>query len=98
MVLFGLALGVLMVYLGGLMAVDICSKDASGTVLGIVGVTSYLGAGFQDIISGRLIEDSRVIVDGQSTYNFDAASLLWIGSAVVSLIFATLVWNVKSPD
>ena len=98
MVLFGLALGVLMVYLGGLMAVDICSKDASGTVLGIVGVTSYLGAGFQDIISGRLIEDSRVIVDGQSTYNFDAASLLWIGSAVVSLILATLVWNVKSPD
>jgi OPA family sugar phosphate sensor protein UhpC-like MFS transporter len=98
MVLFGLALGVLLVYLGGLMAVDICSKDASGTVLGIVGVTSYLGAGFQDIISGQLIEDGRTIIDGQSTYNFDAAGLLWIGSAVVSLILATLVWNAKSPD
>ena len=38
MVLFGVALGVLMVYLGGLMAVDICSKEVSGTVLGVVGV------------------------------------------------------------
>ena len=98
MVLFGLALGVLLVYLGGLMAVDICSKDASGTVLGIVGVTSYLGAGVQDIISGQLIEDGRTIVNGQSAYNFDAVGLLWIGSAVVSLILATFVWNVKSPD
>jgi len=98
MVLFGLSLGVLLVYLGGLMAVDICSKDASGTVLGIVGITSYLGAGFQDIISGRLIEDGQTIIDGQSHYNFDEAGLLWIGSAVLSLILATLIWNVKSPD
>ncbi len=98
MVLFGLALGVLLVYLGGLMAVDICSKDASGTALGVVGVASYLGAGFQDILSGQLIEDAKVIVEGQSVYNFEAAGILWIGSAVVSLILAALVWNAKSPD
>ena len=98
MILFGLALGVLLVYLGGLMAVDICSKDASGTALGIVGVASYLGAGIQDILSGNLIEDSKTIVDGVSVYNFDAAGMLWIGSAVISLVLATLVWNAKSPD
>ena len=98
MAVFGVALGVLMVYLGGLMAVDICSKEVSGTVLGVVGVASYIGAGMQDIITGWLIEDSKVIVDGEAIYNFDAAGMLWFGSAVVSFLLAALVWNVRSPD
>ncbi len=98
MVLFGLALGVLLVYLGGLMAVDICSKEASGTALGIVGVASYIGAGLQDIVSGILIDEAKVVVDGVTIYNFDAAGNLWIGSAIVSLILAALVWSAKSPD
>jgi OPA family sugar phosphate sensor protein UhpC-like MFS transporter len=98
MALFGVALGVLMVYLGGLMAVDICSKEVSGTVLGVVGVASYIGAGMQDIISGWLIEGGKVMVDGQAVYDFGAAGMLWFGSAVVSFILAALVWNVRSPD
>ena len=98
MVLFGLALGVLLVYLGGLMAVDICSKDASGTVLGIVGVTSYLGAGIQDIVSGWLIENGKVLVAGEVQYDFGVAGWLWIGAAAVSTILAALVWNARSPD
>lgn len=98
MVLFGLALGVLLVYLGGLMAVDICSKDASGTALGVVGVASYIGAGLQDILSGYLIEDAKTMVDGQAVYNFDMASWLWIGSAVISMVLAMLVWNARAPD
>jgi OPA family sugar phosphate sensor protein UhpC-like MFS transporter len=98
MILFGLGLGALMVYLGGLMAVDICSKDAAGTALGVVGVASYIGAGLQDIVSGKLINDASTIVNGETIYNFDAAGRLWIGSAVVSLILALFVWNAKSPD
>jgi OPA family sugar phosphate sensor protein UhpC-like MFS transporter len=98
MVFFGVALGVLMVYLGGLMAVDICSKEVSGSVLGIVGLASYIGAGLQDIISGQLIDGGKTVVNGETIYNFDAAGALWIGSAVVSLLLATLVWNVRSPD
>jgi OPA family sugar phosphate sensor protein UhpC-like MFS transporter len=98
MILFGLGVGALMVYLGGLMAVDICSKDASGAALGAIGVASYIGAGVQDIISGRLINDAATIVDGKTIYNFDEAGILWIGATLVSLILATLVWNAKSPD
>ncbi len=98
MILFGFSLGALLVYLGGLMAVDICSKEASGTALGIIGVASYLGAGIQEIVSGELIEGSKTIVAGQTVYNFDTVGLLWIASAVISLILATLVWNVESPD
>jgi OPA family sugar phosphate sensor protein UhpC-like MFS transporter len=98
MVLFGIGVGALMVYLGGLMAVDICSKDASGTALGVIGVASYLGAGLQDIISGWLIDDAKTIVNGVTYYNFDAAGMMWIGSALVSLVLAMFVWNAKSPD
>lgn len=98
MVLFGVSLGALMVYLGGLMAVDICSKDASGTALGVVGVASYIGAGLQDIISGKLIHGATTVVDDVTVYNFDAAGTLWIASAVVSLVLATFVWNARSPD
>jgi len=98
MALFGLGVGALMVYLGGLMAVDICSKDASGAALGAIGVASYIGAGVQDVISGQLINNAAVVVDGETIYNFDAAGTMWIGSAVVSLVLATFVWNAKSPD
>lgn len=98
MILFGVALGVLLVYLGGLMAVDICSKEASGTALGIVGVASYIGAGIQDVLSGYLIEGGKTTVDDATVYDFESAGELWIGSAIVSLVLATLVWNAKSPD
>ena len=98
MALFGLSLGVLLVYLGGLMAVDICSKETSGTALGIVGVASYLGAAFQDILSGVLIEDAKTTIDGQAVYNFDLVGNFWIGAAIFSMLFAALVWNVKSED
>ena len=67
-------------------------------MLGIVGLASYIGAGLQDVISGWLIEDGKTMVDGQAVYNFDAAGMLWIGAAMVSVVLAALVWNVKSPD
>ena len=98
MALFGLSLGVLLVYLGGLMAVDICSKDAAGTALGIIGVASYLGAAIQDILSGYLIENGKQMVAGAAVYDFSAASLLWIGSALVSVMLTLLVWNVRPKD
>lgn len=80
------------------MAVDICSKEVSGAVLGAIGVASYLGAGMQDIVSGILIENAKTVVDDVVVYNFDAAALLWVGSAIVSLLLALFVWNVRSPD
>jgi len=96
--LFGFSLGVLLVYLGGLMAVDICSKDVSGTALGIIGVASYIGAALQDIVSGYLIESEKLLVNGVTVYNFDAAGKLWIGSACISLVLSALVWNPKAEE
>lgn len=93
MVIFGLAIGTLICYLGGLMAVDIASKKALGAALGMVGIMSYLAAGIQDIASGYLIEGNKSIVDGETVYDFSTITIFWIGSAILSVIFALLTWK-----
>jgi len=91
MCVFGVALGVLLVYLGGLIAVDLCSKEVSGTALGVVGIASYVGAAVQDVISGWLVESTHV--NGTVTYDFHAAGMLWIGAAIASFLLPALLWN-----
>lgn len=93
MVIFGLGIGALICYLGGLMAVDITSKKASGAALGIVGIMSYAAAGIQDIASGYLIENNKTIVNNEIVYNFDTITFFWIGSAILSVVLALLVWK-----
>ncbi|WP_299671636.1 MFS transporter [uncultured Polaribacter sp.] len=93
MVLFGLGIGALICYLGGLMAVDIASKKASGAALGIVGIMSYVAAGIQDIVSGYLIENNKAILNGETIYNFDTISVFWIGAGALSVLLALLVWK-----
>ncbi len=93
MVIFGLAIGALICYLGGLMAVDIASKKASGAALGVVGVMSYAAAGIQDIASGYLIENNKTTVNGETLYNFDTISIFWIGAAIASTVLALLTWK-----
>ena len=93
MVIFGLAIGGLICYLGGLMAVDIASKKASGAALGIVGIMSYAAAGIQDIASGYLIENNKTIVAGETLYNFDMISVFWISAAILSVLLALFTWK-----
>ena len=93
MVIFGLGIGALICLLGGLMAVDIASKKASGAALGVVGVMSYAAAGIQDIASGYLIENNKTIVNGETLYNFDTISVFWIGAAIFSVILALFTWK-----
>lgn len=98
MVLFGLAIGVLICFVGGLMAVDFAPKNASGAALGVVGVASYLGAGIQDIMSGWLIEGHKTMINGQDIYDFTYINWFWIGAAAMSVILALLVWNTKHSE
>jgi OPA family sugar phosphate sensor protein UhpC-like MFS transporter len=100
MALFGTAIGVLICFLGGLMAVDIVPRNASGAALGIVGIASYIGAGLQDIISGTLIENNKVLIETTNNinyyqYNFEPAIIFWISASVISFLLATLVWKAK---
>ncbi len=96
--LFGLGLGGLLVFVGGLIAIDICSKRASGAAMGVVGMFSYLGAALQDKVSGRLIEANALTVDGKLTHDFNSVFLFWLGAAIVSVALACLLWNVKAKD
>lgn len=98
MVLFGLGIGVLICFLGGLMAVDIAPRNASGAALGVVGIASYFGAGLQDVMSGVLIEGQKTVLDGVEVYDFTYINWFWIGAALLSVLFALLVWNAKSKE
>ena len=97
MVLFGLSIGVLLCFLGGLMAVDIAPRNASGAALGVVGIASYVGAGVQDVMSGVLIEGHKSVINGVEVYDFTAINWFWIGAAVLSVLCALMVWNAKAP-
>lgn len=91
MVLFGIAIGVLISFLGGLMAIDLVPRKASGAALGIVGVASYAAAGLQNIITGLLM-DTNV---SAGTHDFTYVSIFWLGAAVVSFLLPVLNWKRK---
>lgn len=96
MLIFGLAIGALICFLGGLMAVDIASKKASGAALGIVGIASYVGAALQDLISGFTIQGGKTASAGVTSYDFSIVSWFWIGAAMLSVICALTVWNAQA--
>ena len=98
MVLSGFALGILITFLGGLMAVDIASKKASGAALGLIGIASYIGAGIQDLVSGFLIGANHTSLNGVESYDFSTVKIFWLGAAVLSVIAALFVWNAKAED
>lgn len=90
MVLFGIAIGVLICFLGGLMAVDIVPRRATGAALGVVGMASYVAAGIQDVASGWLIDNNITMVDGVKHYDFTAVGIFWLGAAVISFLLPLL--------
>ena len=90
---FSLSIGVLYCIVAGLMAVDIVPRKATGAALGIVGISSYVAAGLQDITSGYLIQYNTVRVDGVDVYDFGPVSYFWLAAALVSFILPVLNWK-----
>jgi OPA family sugar phosphate sensor protein UhpC-like MFS transporter len=92
----GIGVGGLIVFLAGLIAVDIMPKPAAGTVKGLIGMFAYVGAGTQEWISGFLI-DSHKFVDaaGRTAYDFRPAFYFWIGASLISCLLAATAWNVR---
>lgn len=74
---------------------DISSKKASGAVIGLIGMLSYLGASVQEYVSGRLIEAGKMVVDGQVVHDFTAACIFWLAATVVAVLLSCTLWNVK---
>ena len=100
MVLFGVAIGVLISFIGGLMAIDLVPRKASGAALGIVGIASYAAAGVQNIISGLLLDNNTVEVVNKlgetvTRHDFTYASWFWFAAAVISFLLPMLNWRRK---
>jgi OPA family sugar phosphate sensor protein UhpC-like MFS transporter len=106
LVVYGFGLSGILASLGGLFAIDIAPKKVAGAAMGFIGIFSYLGAGLQDYISGKLIYDSEIKVvfslgdEAQTVYFYDYSVpiVFWVGASVLSLILATSLWKVRARD
>jgi OPA family sugar phosphate sensor protein UhpC-like MFS transporter len=103
MALFGIAIGVLICFVGGLMAVDLVPRKATGAALGIVGLASYAAAGIMNIISGILIDGraQEVVNTAGETikvYDFTYVSIFWIAASVIAFILPIFNWKRKKME
>jgi OPA family sugar phosphate sensor protein UhpC-like MFS transporter len=82
--------------LGGLFAVDLSSKHATGMAMGFIGFASYLGATIQEKVSGFLIQaNTTVLPDGTRHVDFALPVAIWVGASVASMLVAVTMWRVR---
>jgi len=99
MMFFGYTVYALVTYLGGLMAVDICSKKATGAAMGVIGLFSYAGASLQEAVGGHLLNAHKTVgADGKVIYDFTTVGNFWVAASVLALVLPLLVWNAKHED
>lgn len=99
MVFFGYTVYALVTYLGGLMAVDICSKKATGAAMGVIGLFSYAGASLQEAVGGYLINARKTVgPDGKALYDFFVVGNFWVAASVLALVLPLWVWNARHED
>ena len=96
--LFSLSVGVLYCIVAGLMAVDIVPRKATGAALGVVGISSYVAAGLQDVTSGLLIQCNMSVAGGTDSYDFGPVSWFWIIASVISFVLPALNWKKMKSD
>ena len=87
--LFSLAIGVVFCIVAGLMALDIVPRKATGSALGIVGISSYVAAGIQDIVSGFMIQSGSA----SGTYDFVPVALFWMAACLISFLLPVWGWK-----
>lgn len=93
---FSLFIGVLYCVVAGLMAVDIVPRKATGAALGIVGISSYVAAAMQDIVSGYLIQGASAVsasAPSLDVYDFTPAAIFWISACLLSFVLPVLGWK-----
>lgn len=97
MAIFGFGLGVILCFIGGMLAVDLCSQKAAGAAMGVVGLLAYAGAAAQDILNGMLMDASKIMVNGKAVYNFTNIKMFWIVSVICMIILIVpVLWAKKS--
>lgn len=83
--IFSMSIGSIFCLVAGLMAMEMVPRKATGAALGIVGISSYVAAGIQDIVSGYMIQGFG--------YDFGPASIFWVISCALSFILPVIGWK-----
>ena len=97
--LFSFSMGVLYCVIAGLMAVDIVPRKATGAALGVVGISSYIASGLQDITSGYMIQyNSADVLDAagkqlDKIYDFGPVSWFWVAASIIAYVIPILNWK-----
>lgn len=105
--IFTLAICALYCISVGLMALDIVPRKATGAAMGVIGIISYFAAGFQDVVSGYLIQGhtaeevsqtvseavSETVAEADLIYNFTPVSIFWIGACLLSFLLPVINWR-----
>lgn len=97
--LFSFSMGVLYCVVAGLMAVDIVPRKATGAALGVVGISSYIASGLQDITSGYMIQyNTAEIMDTagnvvDKVYDFSPVSWFWVAASIIAFALPILNWK-----
>ena len=86
---FSMAFSVVFCIVAGLMALDFVPRRATGAALGIVGISSYVAAGLQSIVSGYLIQGNAA--DG--VYNFLPVSVFWTIACLIAFVLPVIGWK-----
>ena len=86
---FSLFIGTVYCVVAGLMALDFVPRRATGAALGIVGISSYVAAGAQDVISGLLIDGGT----SGAVYNFVPVAIFWLSSCLISFVLPVIGWK-----
>ena len=87
--LFSMAFSVVFCVVAGLMALDFVPRRATGAALGIVGISSYVAAGLQSIVSGFLIQGNA----SGGVYDFRPVSIFWIFACLIAFILPVIGWK-----
>ena len=86
---FSMAFSVVFCVVAGLMALDFVPRKATGAALGIVGISSYVAAGLQSIVSGFLIEGNA----SDGVYDFGPVSVFWIIACFIAFVLPVIGWK-----
>ena len=71
------------------MAIDIVPRKATGAALGIVGISSYMTIGIQNIVSGLLIDRFAT----ETSSNFVPVAIFWLTAVLISFLLPVLNWK-----
>lgn len=97
MLVYGFALSGALTALGGLLAVDVCPKNAAGMAMGLVGFISYVGAALQEKLSGMMLEAHTIVLagGGKRIDDWSGPIRMWLGASVASLVVVAIMGRVE---